>query len=244
LEAILHHLNTGYTNYFNTKKGRIGHLFQGRYKAILVDKDNYALELSRYIHLNPVRAHIVGNPSEYSWSSYLAYIGKERRWRWLCPDFILGHLSKDKKKALMMYGNYVKEGMGKNLEDPLEKTVASTLLGSEKFIEWVKDQWIEKATFHRDIPALRRLANWPDLSSILREVERVFGKGTSGSRKIGLYLSHRLSGLSLGEIGKFYEGISPSAVSQNTRRIEGRIKEDLILSGKVYDLKELILSKV
>ena len=86
--AILHHLNTGYTNYFNKKKGRIGHLFQGRYKAILVDKDNYALELSRYIHLNPVRAHIVGDPSEYSWSSYLAYIGNERRWPRLYTDFM------------------------------------------------------------------------------------------------------------------------------------------------------------
>ena len=55
LQAILHHLNTGYTNYFNTKKKRVGHLFQGRYKAILVEKDHYALELSRYIHLNPVK---------------------------------------------------------------------------------------------------------------------------------------------------------------------------------------------
>src|SRR4030042_4081714 len=56
LHQILHHLNTGYTNYFNVRTGRVGHLFQGRYRAILVDKDNYALELSRYIHLNPVRA--------------------------------------------------------------------------------------------------------------------------------------------------------------------------------------------
>jgi len=64
LHQILHHINTGYTNYFNARTGRVGHLFQGRYRAILVDKDSYALELSRYIHLNPVRAHLMEDLSQ------------------------------------------------------------------------------------------------------------------------------------------------------------------------------------
>ena len=83
LRRILHHLNTGYTNYFNTKTERVGHLFQGRYRAVLVEKDAYALELSRYIHLNPVRANLVKEPSQYSWSSYSPYVEKEKRWGWL-----------------------------------------------------------------------------------------------------------------------------------------------------------------
>jgi len=89
LHAILHHLNTSYTNYFNAKTGRVGHLFQGRYRAILVEKDVYALELSRYIHLNPFRANLIKDPSDYPWSSYLAYVERGKGWEWLQTEFIL-----------------------------------------------------------------------------------------------------------------------------------------------------------
>ncbi|HDO21625.1 MAG TPA: transposase, partial [Nitrospirae bacterium] len=69
LSQIMRHINGAYTTYFNTRRQRSGHLFQGRYKAIVVDADEYAEELSRYIHLNPVRAGIVERPEEYQWSS-------------------------------------------------------------------------------------------------------------------------------------------------------------------------------
>jgi len=115
LEAILHHLNTSYTNYFNKKRGRSGHLFQGRYKAILVEKDSYALELSRYIHLNPMRAQMVGDPSEYPWSSYLAYIGRERRWRWLCKDFILEQMDRSHRGQVSTF-NRIELGDNEGVE--------------------------------------------------------------------------------------------------------------------------------
>jgi len=70
LPQIMRHINGAYTTYFNVKRQRSGHLFQGRYKAILIDIDEYAKELSRYIHLNPVRAKVVEAPEEYDWSSY------------------------------------------------------------------------------------------------------------------------------------------------------------------------------
>jgi putative transposase len=69
LSQIMRHINSAYTTYFNVKRDRSGHLFQGSYKAILVDMDEYAKELSRYVHLNPVRAKIVETPEEYDWSS-------------------------------------------------------------------------------------------------------------------------------------------------------------------------------
>jgi len=240
LRAILHHLNTSYTNYFNAKTGRVGHLFQGRYRAILVEKDTYALELSRYIHLNPVRAHLIKEPSDYPWSSYLAYVEKGRGWEWLQIDFILGQMSLDEKEARRRYRKYIEEVIEQSSEDPLKKTAASTLLGSEQFIEWVRKKWVKKSALHRDIPALKKLSFWPDLSSILKESEKVFGKGTSESRRVAIYLSHRLSGLSLGEIGKFFGGIGPSAVSQSTRRLEGCLKGDAKLSKEVEGLREIL----
>lgn len=244
LQAILHHINTSYTNYFNAKKKRVGHLFQGRYRAILVEKDHYALELSRYIHLNPVRAQLVKNPGEYPWSSYLAYEEEKKRWGWLHSDFILAQISGNKKKALKGYREYVQRGITENLEDPLKKTVASTVIGSDKFIEWVRERWAKREWVDREVPAIRELAGRPDLSLILNECEERFGKASSESRRMALYLSHHLSGLSLREIGEYFGGISISAVSQNSQRQENRFKEDTELSKTMGGLKESILSKV
>ena len=78
LSRAMQWINVSYATYFNRKRGRCGHLFQGRFKAILIDADGYLKHLSRYIHVNPVRAKIVSTPSKYQWSSYSAYIGKEK----------------------------------------------------------------------------------------------------------------------------------------------------------------------
>src|SRR4030067_1574628 len=121
LRRILHHLNSSYTNYFNAKTERVGHLFQGRYRSILVEKDSYALELSRYIHLNPVRANLVRDPSRYCWSSYLAYIGREAKWGWLQRGFILGQMSEHERQAQRKYRRYVEEGIREGIEGPLKE---------------------------------------------------------------------------------------------------------------------------
>lgn len=238
LSAILHHVNTSYTNYFNAKWNRVGHLLQGRYRALLVEKDSYALELSRYIHLNPVRANLVEEPYDYVWSSYRAYVEGERSWPWLRRDFLLGQMSPDKKEAQKNYRRYVEEALGEPVVDPLNKVIASTLLGSENFIEWVREKWAKKKGSPRDIPALKNLASHLDLQMLRRKSEEIFGEGTLLSRKTALYLGHRYSGLSLGEIGKFFGGISPSAVSQNTRRFQHLIEGDPGLSRKVGKLVE------
>lgn len=237
LAAILHHLNTSYTNYFNAKTGRVGHLFQGRYRALLVEKDRYALELSRYIHLNPVRARLVEEPMDYRWSSFWAYVGKKVPWGWLRRDFLLGQMGRDEKRAQERYWEYVQEALGAPSQGPWQKVVASTLLGSEGFIKWVKERWVRRRGYHRDIPAIKKFSSGPDLNTIFRRTEEFFGEGTLLSRKVGLYLSHRLSGFPLGEIGKFFGGISPSAVSQNTRRFENLLQADSKLSKEVDRLK-------
>ena len=237
LHAILHHLNTSYTNYLNARMGRVGHLFQGRYRSILVEKDAYALELSRYIHLNPVRANLVRDPLGYPWSSYAAYLGREDKWDWLQRGFILGQISVREREAWRKYQAYVEGGIREGVEDPLKKTVASTLLGSEGFVDWVRQRWIKKISSHREVPALAKLSLRPDLSSIWEEVKRDFGEEIGGSRRVALYLCHQLSGLPLGEIGKFFGGIGPSAVTQNTRRLLVLLERDGELRKAVQHLK-------
>ena len=126
LSQILHHINGAYTSYYNVKRKRFGHLFQGRYKAILVQKDAYCQELSRYIHLNPVRAGIVGKPSQYKWSSYCYLIGLKKGPQWLSDEAVLGYFDKDKKTAQGLYRDFVEKVLGKEMEDPLSRVFAST----------------------------------------------------------------------------------------------------------------------
>jgi len=94
------------------------HLFQGRYKAILVDIDEYAKELSRYIHLNPVRAKMVKTPEEYEWSSYQPYIGKKKPPEWLYRDFILGYFGKKVSIAQKGYHKFVAALINKKYDNP------------------------------------------------------------------------------------------------------------------------------
>jgi REP element-mobilizing transposase RayT len=99
LSQVMRHINGAYTNHFNTKRRRAGHLLQGRYRAILVEADVYAKELSRYIHLNPVRAGITEQPGEYPWSRYRCYSGIEQPSEWLCMDMILADFGKNLQDA-------------------------------------------------------------------------------------------------------------------------------------------------
>ncbi len=126
LPQIMRHINGAYTTYFNVKRGRSGHLFQGRYKAILVDIDEYAKELSRYIHLNPVRAKMVKTPEEYEWSSYQFYIGEKKPPEWLYRDFILGYFGKKVSIAQKGYHKFVNAIVNKKYDNPLDEVVSST----------------------------------------------------------------------------------------------------------------------
>jgi len=93
LSQILHNLSFRYTRWINTQQARSGPVFQGRYKAILVDADQYLLQLIRYIHLNPVRAGLVKDPVAYPWSSHRAYLGREEL-PWLSKDWVLSYFTK------------------------------------------------------------------------------------------------------------------------------------------------------
>ena len=114
----MHFINSSYTTYVNIKRKRSGHLFQGRYKAILVEKDNYLLELSRYLHLNPVRANMTQKPEEYFYSSYRSYITGQPE-SIVTPDTIVGMLSVKGSEAPGRYRNFVESAMGQELANPL-----------------------------------------------------------------------------------------------------------------------------
>lgn len=218
------HANGSYTTYFNLKRQRAGHLLQGRYKAVLVDKDEYAKELSRYIHLNPVRAGMVTNPGEYSWSSYRAYAGLAYAQEWLHPEFILSFFGLNEKKARMRYREFVEGEAGRECPNPLENVTAQTILGRESFVEWVQEKFLKSMQADRELPALRQLESRPSLERVRAAVEALLMDDQPLARRVGLYLCHRCTGLKLKEIGAAY-GVGESAVTQASRRVADEMKQ-------------------
>jgi predicted DNA-binding protein YlxM (UPF0122 family) len=240
----MHHINGAYTTYFNKRHRRSGHLFQGRYKAIVVDKDEYAVELSRYIHLNPVRAGIVKTLEEYPWSSYRYYSGKRKRPEWLVLNFILSYFGKDTSEAQKGYRQFVDEVIGKDYESPLKETVASLILGGKDFINKITERYIKGKKVDRNVPSLRKLSRGHSIEDITKQTETVFEGDTIIAKKVILYLCHKYSGMTLKEIGAQF-GIGESAVSQNNRRFTKSLNKDRKLTRKLKIIKKnLNLSNV
>lgn len=239
LPQIMRHINGAYTTYFNVKRGRSGHLFQGRYKAILVDIDEYAKELSRYIHLNPVRAKTVQTPEEYEWSSYQFYIGKQKPAKWLYRDFILGYFGKKISSAQKGYQNFVHALVHQEYDSPLDQVVSSTLLGDADFIAFVKDNYLTAKIPDKELPALKELVKRRSIQEIFEEVESVFTGDKALARNVKMYLCQRYTGKKLKEIGSHF-GIGESGVSQACRRVSHRMEKDKTLKKKIAGLEKKI----
>ncbi len=235
LSKIMQHINGAYTNYYNIKRKRTGHLFQGRYKSIVIEADKYAQELSRYIHLNPVRANMVCKPEEYRWSSYLDYIGARKRPEWLETSFILDFFGKGEER-FGKYRRFVEELLDREYDSPFNSVVASTILGSESFIGALTEKHIDGKQNERELPAARKLTRKPSLQSILEAVRVVFDNSRV-AKNATIYLCHKYSGAGLKEIGEMF-GTKESAVSQASRRFAQVLELDKELLKQVEKVRK------
>jgi len=236
LSQIMRHINGAYTTYFNVKRKRSGHLFQGRYKAILVDADEYAKELSRYIHLNPLRAKMVETPEDYDWSSYQYYIGRKKLPEWLTRDFILGYFGKKVSTAQKGYHGFVSELVNEKYDSPLDETTSSTLLGSPDFIAFIKEKYLSGKKPDKEIPALKELHEKISIQDIFAVVDTVFGNEPALSRNVKLFLCRKYTGERLKDIGESF-GIGESGVSQASSRMTRKMATDKKLKGRVNKIE-------
>ena len=133
LSAGMRQLNGLYTQRVNRRHGLVGHLFQGRYKAILIQKEAHLLELSRYVVLNPVRAKMVASPEEWPWSSYCYCFQDQFAPKWLDIDWLLGQFGTQRSQARKAYQAFVMEGRG--VASPLLATRNQLILGDDAFVE-------------------------------------------------------------------------------------------------------------
>ncbi len=232
LPRIMHQINASYTTYFNCKRSRSGHLFQGRYKAILVDKDEYIIELSRYIHMNPVRAKMIENPWDYKWSSCSIYVGAREVPAWLETGAVLGSFGKDPFRAYKAF--VVKE----NDFEPYRYVHASSILGSEGFLSRIQKH-IRVENF-RDVTASRKAVMKPTLEMITKAANDLPRK--NDARKMSLYLAQTL-GYSLREIGDYFD-MKPAAVSQSNLRFKQVMKRDPKTRKAVDEIRKILIMSI
>jgi len=163
LSLGMRQLNGVYTQLFNKRHQRTGHLFKGRYKSILIQKDSYLLEACRYVVLNPIRARMVDRPDAWKWSSYRATAGREVPAVCLTRDWLLGQFNRTKIKAEKEYRKFVEGGIGQ--ETIWSAIKGQSILGEDDFVEGL----ISHIKKHHDIPEIPksdRYVNRPSLDKI------------------------------------------------------------------------------
>lgn len=204
-------LNGVYTQRFNRAHARVGHVFQGRYKAILVERDSYLLELARYVVLNPLRAKMVKRLEAWPWSSYLATCGQTASPSWLQTDWILGRFGRRCSSAIAKYVSFVHEGA--RLPSVWAQLQGQIYLGSEAFVKKMQSLIENKPTLD-EIPRVQRRA----LTQPLSQFEERYPRNEAMARA---YLSGQHSMLAIAQ----HFGVHYSTVSRAVRNLEQATKE-------------------
>lgn len=169
LSKGMRQLNGVYTQFFNRRHQRVGHVFQGRFKAILVEKDHYLLELARYVVLNPLRARMVRHLDNWKWSSYLATCGKVPKPDWLQCDFVLSQFAGQRSRAIAKYVEFVHEGKG--LPSVWDQLRGQVYLGSETFVEKMQTI-VDRQPSLTEVPRAQRRALTRALADFAQTHER------------------------------------------------------------------------
>jgi REP element-mobilizing transposase RayT len=207
LSQGMRQLNGVDTQKFNRRHGLVGHLFQGRYKAIVVERDAYLSELSRYVVLNPVRAGMVSDASAWAWSSYRAMVGLEQPPAWLVTDWVLGQFGQERARSQARYAAFVGEGVG--LPSVWEDLRHQMFLGSEGFAErhHSASKPLEQL---REVPRAQRRALAKPLNSFPKEYP-VRREAMARAYLTGVYTMREIAD---------YFGVHYSTVSRAVRWLE------------------------
>ena len=200
LSAGMQYLNGSYTSYFNRRHRRSGHLFQGRFKGHLVEEDGYFLEVSRYIHLNPVRAKMVARPEAYRWSSYQGYVRAKDALPWISYGRVLGEFGRDGPAARRAYARFVRAGVDEPPPSPWVGASGGLLVGSDGFVAKMR-RLLRDRPDDAGLPQLVPLKPRPTLEDIVDGVATYFGHDRSqwrpgrrvddASRAVAAYLARR-----------------------------------------------------
>ena len=237
LAKAMRQLDGNFTQKFNKRHKRVGPLFQGRYKAVLVQADIYSLQLSKYIHLNPVKAKMTEKPENFEYSSYSAYLGKVKTPTFLNTEWLLSQFHKTKKKAIKVLRQYT-HAIEEDGWIPEQETYKGAVLAENDFIKDIQERYLEQQD-NSEIPILRLIQKD---SRVLR-VEKVVNSlnlPLNLQKKILIYALKEFSPLTLNEIGEKLLGLHYSSVSKVVSRLKEQSKTDRQLEGYLTKINLLL----
>jgi len=230
LSRIMQNLSFRHTQWMNKRRRRMGHLFQGRYAAILVDADNYLLELIRYIHLNPVRAGMVEDAAAWRWSSHRCYMGKESL-PWLTTEWVLGRFSKRLGEAIRRYSFFVADGSNAVAKDFQRGKKDTRILGDDVFAERVlAGQGKKEVSISLDecIHIVCKRYELTEADLAMKDQRR---KPSEARAVIG-WVARQNSSMTLSEVARRF-GRDVATLSISVRRLQDRAIKDEALKGQL-----------
>ncbi len=259
LSEFMRQFIVAYTVRFNRRHGRSGHVFQGRFKSLLVEEDEYLLPLSRYIHLNPIRPgkfkdHDIQSKADYlksyPWSTYPGYGYLSKRDPHINYGWLLNtYFGKDSAQGRSRYRAYVHQGIEAGIDNPFEEVTHQSILGTRSFVEWVKDKLPREE--QPEIPSLGKLQHDIPAESILEVVARAAEVETEDLldrktklkelRQMAMELSYRYSNEKQVGIGAIF-GVDYSTVSQSRARLKAKLKSSRKLNKQYRKIKEQIIN--
>jgi len=247
----MRHFNISYTSHYNRRHKRVGHLYHGRFKAILVETDRYMFQLSRYVHLNPIRVgslkrlgyqEQVGYLWRYSWSSLPGYVSAQRQVPWVTYEDVLSYCNGSRRK----YGRFVQDGLETGYTTPWKQLHGQVVLGDAAFWDLVKTRSYHPPASVKEQPSLKILEQLRP-GEIVEKVAGYFGmeprrllqkrSGHRDERALLMELMHRHARITQKEIGQHLDGMDYTAVSHERRRIRERLRGNEALSKAYEDLE-------
>jgi len=245
LSQFMHALLTAYTVYYNWRHKRRGHLFQGRFKSPLVDKDSYLLELSRYIHNQAVRAGICSTSGEYQWSSYRFYI-TSRISQVVSPEIVLNIMDENILVARKKYAKFVEAELGCEVQEEVKK---KGIYGSDEFQQKIRKMM--KGKSDKDLPEVRILRRGVEIGTIKKAIARKLGfrveflevkrrKDFLEARDLGLYLSRIITGKTFFEIGREFGNLHETVVSRRVKAVYELLQKNKKLRSLLDEIAEEI----
>lgn len=256
LSSAMHQLNCSYSQHFNRRHRYAGHVLQGRFKAILVDRDEYYLELIRYIHLNPVRAGIVNSVDRFRWSSHRAVIDARAAKMWsdfFDPKRVLIHFGRRRSEALREYERFIRAGMGKTRDEVFQGLSFGSILGSPGFADWVRQNFVEDDRLDTEVAGTASFRKGFCSKDVLSLMETMFnmrrkdilsvkrGPGARNeARLLALHLLSRHSTMTQREIGKLFGGIGSAAVSLAAKSCGDECRRNRALSKRLREAMAIL----
>ena len=248
LSRCMRHIDGIYTQRFNRLHGHDGPLFRGRYKAILIEADRYLLALVRYVHRNPFEAGLAEALDDYPWSSHKGYLSRHSKWKWLHKGIALEMLSGNPKERLKAYKEYMNVESDERIIRLFSRKRWPAFLGSERFLAGLKGRFFPKKV-HGEVPQSKELS--PDRDTILAVVSEYYRvqrqdllhsrRGFSNeARNVAIYLTRKLRGVTLKDIGVGFGIDQHSTVSSVAERMKALAKKDEKIRARVGHLTSII----